>query len=90
MALVLALINSFQAPSPRQNISKPENTVNMREKKLESLLEEQLRLLETQPTHRDILYNLSQLYQELGQEETASLYLEKARHQDPNTSLFGE
>ncbi len=45
-------------------------------------------LLKTQPSHRDILINISQLYRALGDEQQATYYWEQARKTDPNNPVF--
>lgn len=44
--------------------------------------------LQQQPTHRDILFNLAKISQELGQDEQARLYQQRAQELDPNHPLF--
>jgi len=47
-----------------------------------------LDILETQPSHRDVLINISQLYRVRGDESKAVYYWEQARKADPNNILF--
>lgn len=47
-----------------------------------------LQVLEEQPSHRDVLINISQLYKALGEENKAIYYWEQARKTDPNNPLF--
>lgn len=47
-----------------------------------------LKIQETQPTHRDVLINISHLYRALGEESQAIYYWEQARKTDPNHILF--
>lgn len=51
-------------------------------------LEYWLQIQESQPTHRDVLINISQLYRSLGEESQAIYYWEQARKADPNHELF--
>lgn len=44
--------------------------------------------LEKQPTHRDILINLSQVHQALGNTDQAQKYYTQAQQLDPNHSYF--
>ena len=46
-----------------------------------------LHRLESQPTHRDLLYNVAQITCEL-QDSDCELYLQAAQHADPNSELF--
>jgi tetratricopeptide (TPR) repeat protein len=41
-----------------------------------------------QPTSRDVLWNLSELYRYAGDTEKAQEYLQKAKEVDPNANLF--
>ncbi|MCB9801859.1 MAG: hypothetical protein H6774_02100 [Pseudomonadales bacterium] len=45
-------------------------------------------IVQDYPTHRDILINLAEVKQTLGEEDAASIYRERARYQDPNNPLF--
>lgn len=45
-------------------------------------------LLVQQPSHRDILINVSHLYAALGDEKNAIYYWEQARKTDPNNAIF--
>jgi tetratricopeptide (TPR) repeat protein len=45
-------------------------------------------LLEKQPTHRDVLLNLSKINKTLGNDEQAQEYRDRAQELDPNNPLF--
>jgi tetratricopeptide (TPR) repeat protein len=49
-----------------------------------------LALSELQPTHRDILINISLLYQALGNQVAADEYWQRAHELDPNFSAFSQ
>lgn len=52
------------------------------------LLNKYLYLVSVQPTHRDLLINLSLLYQAQGNAQKAEEFKVAARQLDPNNSLF--
>jgi hypothetical protein len=54
------------------------------------LLTKYLYLVSIQPTHRDILINLSLLYQAQNNPEKADEFLVAAKQLDPNNPLFAE
>lgn len=54
---------------------------------LEKEIEFWLSWYQVQPTHRDVLLNLHYLYQQLGDEDKALLYLKQAQTVDPNSPL---
>lgn len=64
-------------PQPTQDTTKIDQQIQYWEK-LKSL----------QPTHRDVLYNLSLLYAAKNEPSKAQEYWEQARQQDPNHPLF--
>ncbi|MCA9368712.1 tetratricopeptide repeat protein [Candidatus Woesebacteria bacterium] len=45
-------------------------------------------VLESQPSHRDVLINISQLHRALGDTSKAVYYWEQARKADPNNQIF--
>ena len=78
IVVVLALLNSwaFFIRLQAQKVQVIEKKANLSE--IEQAHQEALK---NQPTHRDLLYNLSVLKNE-------SQYLDEARAQDPNSDLF--
>jgi len=75
---ILTLLNSwaFFARLQTQKIQVVEKKTNLTE-----IEQAHLEALKNQPTHRDLLYNLSILKNE-------PQYLDKAKVQDPNNDLF--
>lgn len=45
-------------------------------------------IYQQQPTQRDVLLNITQLYSSLGEENQAQFYLQQAKKTDPNNVLF--
>ena len=79
--------------TPPLAATTPKNTTlfitkQLSQQEAEQELEYWLILLEKQPSHRDILINVSQLYRALGKENQAHYYWEQARKVDPNNPLF--
>jgi len=58
--------------------------------RVEMAIKKHEQLLELQPSHRDVLYNLSVLHQFIGDQEKSKVYFEKSKSLDPNHSLFSE
>ncbi len=88
LALFLALANSFSYLSFQKTTNPPPQIIRQDQEFLENELNKQLFLLESHPTHRDVLYNLSVIYEKLGDQEKSEEFLEKAKYQDPNHPLF--
>lgn len=63
-------------------------TLNTSDKELQEQIEYWERLRSLQPTHRDILLNLSLLYQAKGDQAKANEYLLQAKELDPNNPVF--
>ncbi len=51
-------------------------------------LQSWLKLYKLQPTHRDVLLNIANLYSQLGDQEQANNYVQQARQVDPNYALI--
>ena len=83
--LILNFYQSQQSPTPVPSLSRKAAQTQL--KKQKSQLEA---LLNKQPTHRDILYNLAQINQALNNQAVAEKYLQQARQLDPNHQLFIE
>ena len=91
MAVLLVIINSlvyWQVQNTPGEALVTKTVIAPNKKQLQAQLDQQLLVLELQPSHRDALYNLSLIYDQLGEEKLAQVYLEKAKLQDPNHSLF--
>jgi tetratricopeptide (TPR) repeat protein len=57
-------------------------------KEIEQQLARYLELYEIQPTHRDVVFNISLLYSVLGDTAAASHYRSQAISVDPNHGFF--
>jgi tetratricopeptide (TPR) repeat protein len=68
---------------PDQYLSKELTALEIRQE-----LNYWLELAELQPTHRDILINISLLYLAIGDNKTADEYWQRANEIDPNFSAF--
>jgi len=86
-SLIFILLNSLSYLSI-QKTSPDQAVVRYNQKFLKEELDKQLEVLENQPTHRDVLYNLSVIYEKIGNQEKSDEYLEKAKYQDPNHPVF--
>ena len=78
--LIIIFTQLFSSPK-----DKPAPQANLLKQKAE--LEE---LLTKQPQHRDILFNLAKINQELGNEAQAQELFQQAQSLDPNYSIFQE
>lgn len=58
------------------------------EEQIHQELDHWLAILDNQPSHRDVLLNVSNLYRSLGDDSNAIYYWERARKADPNNPLF--
>lgn len=92
LALLLVLFNSliYWRVQNTPDAAQAKIVFLPNQKQLREQLAEQLAILELQPTHRDVLYNLSLIYDRLGEKQQAQDYLNQAKLQDPNHSLFQE
>lgn len=66
---------------------KPISPVTVPNAQIETEITKWLSLYHQQPTHRDVLINLSLLYSAQGDTENARQYLNQAREIDPNHPL---
>lgn len=90
---LFALPHSTKTPEKRLVVSTPDKSElyvqkMLTEEEINLELEYWLNIQESQPTHRDVLINISQLYRSLGKEGQAIYYWEQARKADPNHELF--
>lgn len=82
----LLILNFYQLQqSPASIPSLKRNAAQTQLKQQKVKLEA---LLNKQPTHRDILYNLAQINQVLNNQEIAEKHLQQAQQLDPNHQLF--
>lgn len=83
--IFFSLISFFTYQSIQQNIK------NQKPPSKEKLYTQQHALenaLKKQPTHRDIILNLSKVYQALGKDKKSEQFYNQAQQLDPNYSLF--
>lgn len=78
-----SLVTEYTPPQSSMYVQK-----EMTEEEIQRELHHWLSVLEEQPSHRDVLINVSNLYRTLGDESNAIYYWEKARKADPNNPLF--
>ncbi len=71
------------SPSPQQAPLTLNNKLLEQKNQLESWLNKQ-------PTHRDVLLNLSKIHQSLGNDQQALEFLTQAQSLDPNNKIFQE
>jgi tetratricopeptide (TPR) repeat protein len=70
------------------SVAQPSNQITIEPFDNDTELKKWLSLYAQQPTHRDILINVSLLYSAQGDEENARKYLRKAWEVDPNNKIF--
>jgi hypothetical protein len=99
MYIISSLFNPTQVASPQVSMPNPSafhnklqetgktTSFESTEENLEQHRQELLGLLERQPTHRDVLFNLYLLETAAGNTLLAESYLEKAAFVDPNHPL---
>jgi len=80
--LLLTPKNNSNTPLP--SLFKPDH------KQVEKLLSGYLELYQLQPTDRDVLVNIAQLYEILDQPESAQEFWTAAKKTDPNHSRFSQ
>lgn len=81
IALFILFQNSLL--TPQEQLASPNSSLLKQKSQLESWLNKQ-------PTHRDILFNLSKVNQALGNQQQALKFLTQAQNLDPNHKLFQE
>lgn len=81
LLILVGLLLLTNLSSPNKTQADPKTELLEQKDQLESLLEKQ-------PTHRDILFNLSKVNQALGNEQQALEYLNQAQNLDPNHQIF--
>lgn len=91
--LVLVCLITWSASPTLLPAKKPltlpfqsQTTVNATE--IEQQLAKYLEMYQLQPTHRDIVFNISLLYSVLGDTTAAEYYRSQARSLDPNHGFF--
>lgn len=87
--LFMSLTFSSLPFSLNRPVSHPfQVTQQISTREVEQQLTQYLEIYQIQPTHRDILFNLSLLYSILGDVTTAAHYRNQAQFIDPNHGFF--
>jgi hypothetical protein len=82
-SIAIAVLLISLSPSPQKKLSNSNDKLIEQKNQLESWLNKQ-------PTHRDVLLNLSKVNKSLGNDQRALELLTQAQNLDPNNSVFQE